>query len=143
MIRLARQLLLDAADDVMRHEGLSVVLTDMAVDIHTGFASREAVKLSGEVVFHDDRALGALDRVDEHVFVERNDPGEMHVVGADALVAELLTSLLDHAVSGTKADQRNVGVRGPVDLGRRDLIDDADHLSGALFQPFGGACGDW
>ena len=124
---------LDGFDDVLREEGLAVVLADVAVGDEAGFAAQVAGELAAEVVLDDDGVAGVAEDVEDGVAVERDEPADGEMVDGDALLAEEVAGFVDDAVGGAPADEGDVGVGGAAELRRGDGGGDAVHLAHAFF----------
>ena len=112
-----RQLFPHRFHDVVRHERLAIVLADMAVGDEAGFAAQVAGKLAAVVVLDDDRVPGIFEDVDNRIAMQRHQPADLELIGGDALLRQDFAGLLDDAVGGAPADQRDIGVRGPFSTG--------------------------
>src|SRR5262252_5648683 len=65
---------LHAIHDVVRHEGLAVVLANVSVGDKACFRTQVASELSAVVVLHDDHAAGFAKLLHDRVRVERDQP---------------------------------------------------------------------
>ncbi len=57
LLSCARQNTFDTIDNVMRHEGLAIVLANVTVGDDAGFGAQVARELSAVVIFYDDELL--------------------------------------------------------------------------------------
>src|SRR5579859_2778850 len=132
-ICLPAQLFLHGFHDVVGHEGFAVVLADVPVGNEAGFAAQVAGKLSAVVVLHNDGVARVAQNVENSIAVQRNEPAYLQVIGRDALLAQQFAGLFDYALGRAPADQGDIGIGRPLQLGWWDRGRDALHLAHALF----------
>ena len=88
-LRVPRQQVTHAVRDVMRHEGLAVVLADTRADGDPGFAPQEAEELTGVVVLDQDRLVRLRQDLAHCLRVERDEPLDRELVGGDSCLCQL------------------------------------------------------
>src|SRR6267142_4634594 len=106
----AAQLLLYRFHNMVRHERLPVVFSDVSVRHITSFAAQVAGELAAVVVLHDDRVTCVFQNVEDRVAVQRHKPADLKLIGRNALFGEDLASFFNHSFGRSPADQCDVGV---------------------------------
>src|SRR5580765_4190607 len=96
--RIPGQLFLHRLNDVMRHEWLTIVFSDVSVRDEAGFAAQVAGELSAVVVLHDDAVPRRLENVKDRVAMQRHEPADLELIGRNALLGEDLAGLLNHSL---------------------------------------------
>src|SRR5580704_10489702 len=130
---LATQLFLYRFDDVVGHEWLPIVLSDVAVRHEAGFAAQVACELAAVVVLHNDRVARAFEGVQDCVAVQRNEPTDLELTRRNAVLGEDLASLLDHSIGRSPANQRDLGITWSPHYRRRNRSFNSANLPHALF----------
>src|SRR5579862_1660886 len=136
-VKRARLALEDAANlsgNCARLERFAVVFQNFVVDGVARFGAQVAGELAGTVHFHADRVLTLLENVDRFFLVERKQILEMELIGADSRGIQLLDGFANHALGGTPADQRYLGVGRTLEAGRGKILERQIQLLHALFR---------
>src|SRR5262249_9060942 len=80
----ARQNLLNAIDNMMRHKGLAIVLANVTVGDDAGFGAQVPRELSAVVILYDDQLLPLANYRHEGFAMERTHPLNLEVIGGNA-----------------------------------------------------------
>lgn len=78
---LAVQLFDDRFDDVVGHERLTVVLSDVAIRHEAGFAAQVSRKLTAIVVLHNEGVPSIFEDLKDCFTVEGNQPADLKLIG--------------------------------------------------------------
>src|SRR5215469_13687168 len=130
---LATQLFFDCVDNMVGHEGLTIVLADMPVGDKTGFTAQVARELPAEIVLNDDRVTSLVENMGKGIAVEWHQPTNLKLICRDALLSQNLTGFLDDSVGRSPADQGDVRLAWSLQFGRRNCRGNASHLPHAFF----------
>src|SRR5215467_2566514 len=95
---LAGQLLLYCFDDVMRHERLPIVFSNVSLGYETGLTAKVARKLPAVVVLDNDGMSRIFKQVQDRVAVQRHQPPDLKLICGNSLFGKNLGSLFDHAL---------------------------------------------
>src|SRR5437667_3576911 len=128
----AGQDILDASNDMLRLERLTIVLADMARRDEPGLGPQVASELAAEVVLDDYNPLALAEDVGDFLHMEGNQKVDLEVVGGDALLVQALDRLHEDAPGRTPADERHLGLGWPFKFRRRHVIEHGVHLARAL-----------
>src|SRR5207245_1071501 len=117
----AGQLFLHAVDEVVRHEWFAVVFADVPVRGRAGLGAQVTGELAAVIVFDDNHPLALRKNTRHHVGVERDNPLDVQLIRHDALFAgELFDGFANYSFGRAPADERDLGVFRPDELGRSD-----------------------
>src|SRR5215469_14567527 len=83
----ATQLFPDCVDNVVGHEWLAIVLSDVAIRYETGLASQIARELPAVVVFNDDRVFRILEDLENLITVQGHEPPHLQLIRCNAFVS--------------------------------------------------------
>src|SRR5262245_10688234 len=132
MGRLSGQMLEHSIHDVMRHERLAVVLSNMSADRKPSFTPQVAEKLAGIVVLNNDRFLGSGQNINNMLAVKRYKPLDVKVIGSHTQLSELLGGFTDRPVRGSPTNERDLCGFWSFQLRRSNLLSDPVKLSSSL-----------